>query len=192
MWHLRILFLKFWEICTESGAYFVLSGESGLMTSVFILQNPTFLCTNTSLMFTDLEGTSFSKPSHVLQERLQLFITKSSSSEVSWHLYTFSVIFNCVAAETQHRADRVKQTAAETLHSVSGFISAAVSVLSSQVLLTRPAGRKRTSPEGQMKLCCHLWAQNGTATTMWSLFTCSCKHQCSTSCCYCLNMEVLK
>lgn len=34
MWQLRILFLKFWEICTESGAYFVLSGESGLMTSV--------------------------------------------------------------------------------------------------------------------------------------------------------------
>lgn len=120
------------------------------------------------------------------------FITKSSSSKMSWHLYTFSVIFNCVAAETQHRADRVKQTAAETLHSVSGFISAAVSVLSSQVLLTRPAGRKHTSPEGQMKLCCHLWALNGTATTMWSLFTCSCKHQCSTSCCYCLNIEVLK
>lgn len=106
MWHLRILFLKFWEICTESGAYFVLSGESGLMTSVFILQNPTFLCTNTSLMFTDLEGTSFSKPSHVLQERHQLFITKSSSSEVSWHLYT-SLSFSTVSLQ-KHNTERTE------------------------------------------------------------------------------------
>lgn len=188
MWHLRILFLKFWEICTESGAYFVLSGESGLMTSVkfYFLVYKYFSDVHRSrgnIIFQTLTCPPGATPAFHHQV-IQLW-----GELTPLHL---SVIFNCVAAETQHRADRVKQTAAETLHSVSGFISAAVSVLSSQVLLTRPAGRKHTSPEGQMKLCCHLWAQNGTATTMWSLFTCSCKHQCSTSCCYCLNMKVLK